>query len=116
LLAALRGHAGTVPPSLPGYRPERPEPCPGGAGGGLKPARRGSYTALKQAPRRPISRSLEEASMHNRALSELFEQMADLMEVQGDVAFKVNAYRRAARALDAMQTDVVVLRAEKRLR
>jgi DNA polymerase (family 10) len=53
--------------------------------------------------------------MHNRALADIFEQMAELMEIQGETGFRVNAYRRAARALDGLQEDVAVLLKEGRL-
>ncbi|MBI5837713.1 MAG: DNA polymerase/3'-5' exonuclease PolX [Candidatus Eisenbacteria bacterium] len=53
--------------------------------------------------------------MKNREISDLFEQMADLMEIQGETGFRVNAYRRASRALDSLQEDVAELRREGRL-
>ncbi|HVP40216.1 MAG TPA: DNA polymerase/3'-5' exonuclease PolX [Candidatus Saccharimonadales bacterium] len=53
--------------------------------------------------------------MKNRLVADIFEQMAELMEIQGESGFRVNAYRRAARALDSLQEDVEVLRREGRL-
>ena len=54
--------------------------------------------------------------MNNHVLSGLFERMADLMECRGEPVFKVNAYRRAARAVDSLQLDVAVQREQQTLR
>lgn len=42
----------------------------------------------------------------NRALAGVFEELAALMEIAGHNAFKVNANRRAARVLEALDRDV----------
>jgi len=47
--------------------------------------------------------------MKNSALKEIFEQMADMLELQGELGFKVNAYRRAARVIQDLQEDITVL-------
>jgi len=44
--------------------------------------------------------------MKNTALSELFNQMADIMEILGEDRFRINTYRRVARAIADMPTDV----------
>ncbi|MFZ5518408.1 MAG: DNA polymerase/3'-5' exonuclease PolX [Candidatus Zhuqueibacterota bacterium] len=47
--------------------------------------------------------------MKNSALAEIFEQMADILELQGELGFKVNAYRRAARVIQDLQEDITIL-------
>jgi len=37
--------------------------------------------------------------MKNQEISEIFFKMADILEFKGEVPFKVNAYRKAARVL-----------------
>ena len=44
--------------------------------------------------------------MHNKALSEIFEQIALLLELQDDNPFRVRAYRRAALTMDNLPEDV----------
>ncbi len=39
----------------------------------------------------------ERHGMDNRALAEMFDQIGDLLEIKGEVVYKVLAYRRAAR-------------------
>ena len=40
--------------------------------------------------------------MRNFELARLFDQMADVLELRGDNPFRIRAYRRAARNLDAL--------------
>jgi DNA polymerase (family 10) len=47
--------------------------------------------------------------MKNAVLSELFEQMADIMEILGEDPFRINTYRRVARIIADMPTDVETL-------
>lgn len=54
--------------------------------------------------------------MKNKAIAELFDRMADVLEFQGENVFKVNAYRKAARVLRDMQEDVAQLLQENRLK
>jgi len=54
--------------------------------------------------------------MKNKAIAELFDRMADVLEFQGENVFKVNAYRKAARVLKDMQEDVAQLLQENRLK
>lgn len=47
--------------------------------------------------------------MSNATLSAIFDQMADVMEILGEDQFRVNTYRRVARIVGEMPTDVDVL-------
>ncbi len=47
--------------------------------------------------------------MENATLSAVFDQMADIMEILGEDRFRINSYRRVARAIGEMPTDVSVL-------
>jgi len=44
--------------------------------------------------------------MKNQEISEIFFKMADILEFKGEVPFKVNAYRKAARVLYDLTTDI----------
>ncbi len=44
--------------------------------------------------------------MKNAVLSELFEQMADIMEILGEDRFRINSYRKVARVIGDLPTDV----------
>jgi DNA polymerase (family 10) len=47
--------------------------------------------------------------MKNAEISKLFEQMADIMEILGEDRFRINTYRKVARIIGDMPTDVEVL-------
>ncbi len=47
--------------------------------------------------------------MSNATLSAIFDQMADVMEILGEDPFRVNTYRKVARIVGEMPTDVGVL-------
>jgi len=47
--------------------------------------------------------------MSNATLSAIFDQMADVMEILGEDQFRVNTYRKVARIVGEMPTDVSVL-------
>ena len=47
--------------------------------------------------------------MDNAVLSALFDQMADVMEILGEDRFRINSYRKVARVIGEMPTDVEVL-------
>ncbi len=51
----------------------------------------------------------------NAEVVDLLQAIGDLMELRGEPAFKVRAYREAARQLDRVTEDVEVLAAENRL-
>lgn len=53
--------------------------------------------------------------MKNAALARLFDTMADVMEIQGENAFRVNTYRRIARTLDDLPEDIQTVHEEGRL-
>lgn len=46
------------------------------------------------------------AFMNNAVLSELFEQMADIMEILGDDPFRINSYRKVARVISEIPADI----------
>jgi len=47
--------------------------------------------------------------MKNTVLSELFNQMADIMEILGEDRFRINSYRKVARIISDMPTDIETL-------
>jgi len=47
--------------------------------------------------------------MKNAALSELFEQMADIMEILGEDRFRINSYRKVSRIIGDTPADIEVL-------
>ncbi|MGB9626920.1 MAG: helix-hairpin-helix domain-containing protein, partial [Phycisphaerae bacterium] len=53
--------------------------------------------------------------MANQELANIFSQMADLLELKGEDAFRVNAYRKAARAVEGLTEDVADLLAAGKL-
>lgn len=53
--------------------------------------------------------------MKNREIAELFDRIADALEVKGETGFKVVAYRKASRILQDMAEDVEVVAREGRL-
>ncbi len=53
--------------------------------------------------------------MKNQEIAELFERIADALEIKGETGFKVVAYRKASRVLQDMTEDVAKVAAEGRL-
>ena len=53
--------------------------------------------------------------MKNKELAVLFDRIADALDIKGEQAFKVLAYRRAARILDEMTDDVARIAAAGKL-
>jgi len=53
--------------------------------------------------------------MKNAVLSRLFDEMADIMEILGDDRFRINTYRKVARIISDMPTDVETLLATGQL-
>ena len=47
--------------------------------------------------------------MKNREIADIFERIADILEIQGEGVFRVNAYRRAARIIGDLSSDVADL-------
>jgi DNA polymerase (family X) len=55
-------------------------------------------------------------SSHNLAIARIFAEIADLLEIKQVSTFRINAYRKAARALEAQGEDVAAMAREHRLR
>jgi len=53
--------------------------------------------------------------MKNADISRLFEEMADIMEIGGEDPFRINSYRRVARVVGDMPTDVEEMLASGKL-
>ena len=53
--------------------------------------------------------------MKNQQLRDIFEQMADVMEILGEDRFRVNTYRKVARVISDCPKDVATLAAEGKL-
>jgi DNA polymerase (family X) len=53
--------------------------------------------------------------MKNRQVSLMLQQIADLLEFHGEVIFKINAFRRAARSIDELTEDIEQVRQQGRL-
>lgn len=51
----------------------------------------------------------------NQELAGIFERIASLLEIKGEVIFKIRAYQRAAESLRSLAEEVQTLSAEKRL-
>lgn len=47
--------------------------------------------------------------MENKQIAATFYSLADILEIKGEDAFRVNAYRRAARVIEDLATDIAVL-------
>lgn len=56
------------------------------------------------------------AARRNEEVGRLFENIADLLEIKGDQAYRINAYRNAARSIASHREDVEDLYLEGRLR
>lgn len=54
--------------------------------------------------------------MKNKELARIFEEIADALEYKDELAFKIVAYRKAARVLEDLTEDVEALAKEGRLR
>lgn len=50
------------------------------------------------------------SAIENQQVAELFEQIADFLEIKGENFFKVKAYQRAARAIEGLDRNVSDLR------
>ena len=53
--------------------------------------------------------------MKNAVLSQLFDQMADIMEILGEDRFRINTYRKVGRIIGDTPVDVEVLLATGQL-
>src|SRR3989344_3416925 len=52
----------------------------------------------------------------NQEIAQIFNDMAGLLEIKGDSAFRINAYKKAAYILNSLQTDVSQIYKEKGLK
>ncbi|MBI3998097.1 MAG: DNA polymerase/3'-5' exonuclease PolX [Armatimonadetes bacterium] len=53
--------------------------------------------------------------MQNRAIAQRFALIADMLEIKGEMIFRINAYRRAARAIEALTEDIAEIAARGEL-
>lgn len=53
--------------------------------------------------------------MANKEIAKIFREMADLLEIKGDSAFHINAYKKAAFYLENLKIDVLEIYKEKGL-
>lgn len=54
--------------------------------------------------------------MKNREIAEIFEHMADILELKGDNMFRINSYRKASRVINDLTEDLAVLAKEGKLK
>jgi len=54
--------------------------------------------------------------MINKEVSDIFKEISNLLEIKGDSAFRINAYKKAIRTLDNLQQDVSDIYKEKGLK
>jgi DNA polymerase (family 10) len=47
--------------------------------------------------------------MQNRAVAAMFNDIADMLEIKAESPFRINAYRRAARALEGVTEDIAAI-------
>ena len=53
--------------------------------------------------------------MKNKEIAALFSRIADALEIKGELAFKLLAYRKAAAVLEDLGEDIEAIAAEKKL-
>ncbi len=51
--------------------------------------------------------------MNNRQIAQIFEDIADMLEIKGENVFRIRAYRRAAQNIDGLARDVATLAEEE---
>jgi DNA polymerase (family 10) len=47
--------------------------------------------------------------MHNLDIARIFNEIADILEVKGENAFKIRAYRKAALTIETLTQDLTVI-------
>jgi len=52
--------------------------------------------------------------IHNNDVADIFDEVADLLEIKGDNPFRVRAYRNAARTMAGLSRNIVELAAEEK--
>ena len=58
---------------------------------------------------------MSDTSFTNKDLSDVFDAIADMMEILGEDRFRIRAYRRASEALQALQSPIAEYHARVRL-
>lgn len=53
--------------------------------------------------------------MRNQEVAELFYQIADILEIQGEIQWKILAYRRAARTMESLSENIADVLGKKKL-
>src|SRR5688500_13772943 len=53
--------------------------------------------------------------MKNQEVAKLLNDIADIMEIKGEMLFKIIAYRRAAQAIEVMSKDIEDIAANEKL-
>jgi len=53
--------------------------------------------------------------MKNKLVADIFYQIADLLDVNGEIFFKTRAYRKAAQTIETLDEDIEIVSKEKRL-
>jgi DNA polymerase (family 10) len=59
--------------------------------------------------------SAEDQNYSNNDLAEVFERISSLLEIKGEMVFKIRSYQRAAESLRALGEDIHIVAAEGRL-
>ena len=54
-------------------------------------------------------------AMRNKEIASIFNEIADLLEISGENAFRINSYRNAARAIEDLSEDIAALQAAGKL-
>ncbi len=52
--------------------------------------------------------------IHNNDVAEIFDELADLLEIKGENPFRIRAYRNAARTVASLSRSVAELAAEEK--
>ncbi|MHA1131406.1 MAG: hypothetical protein ACTSQQ_11435 [Candidatus Helarchaeota archaeon] len=53
--------------------------------------------------------------MRNQEIADILYEIADILEIQGEIQWKVLAYRRAARTLESLSEDIAEIIGTKKL-
>jgi len=69
------------------------------------PGRRDSSRSSRRAARVPASLTL-----HNEDIAAAFDEMADLLAIEGENAFRIRAYRRAAQTIRGLSRELASMR------
>jgi len=69
---------------------------------------RGPHPAVTKTRNYPLDFDDIIICMENAAISKIFDQMADVMEILGEDRFRINTYRKVARIIADMPTDIAV--------